>query len=97
MKVLHYIPSIDQTSGGVGSYLKLLASSLGKLVELHVVSHHSPNELYIPNCKIHYIDNGLMNIFKTKRQYQELLKKYSQTSYMLIHAGNRYALLLFLG
>ena len=48
MKVLHYIPSIDQTSGGVGSYLKLLASSLGKLVELHVVSHHSPNELYIP-------------------------------------------------
>ena len=75
MKVLHYIPSIDQTSGGVGSYLKLLASSLGKLVELHVVSHHSPNELYIPNCKIHYIDNGLMNLFKTKRQYQELLKK----------------------
>lgn len=41
MKVLHYIPSIDQTSGGVGSYLKLLASSLGKLVELNVVSHHS--------------------------------------------------------
>ena len=75
MKVLHYIPSIDQTSGGVGSYLKLLANSLGKLVELHVVSHHSPNELYIPNCNIHYIDNGLMNIFKTKRQYQELLKK----------------------
>lgn len=73
MKILHYIPSIDQTSGGVGSYLKLLASSLGKHVELHVVSHHSPNELTINNCIIHYIDNGIVNILKSKRQFLNLL------------------------
>ena len=37
MKILHYIPSIDRTSGGVGAYMQLLTTELGKLVELHVV------------------------------------------------------------
>lgn len=39
MKILHYIPSIDRTSGGVGAYMQLLTAELGKLVELHVVTH----------------------------------------------------------
>ena len=39
MKILHYIPSIDRTSGGVGAYMQLLTTELGKLVELHVVTH----------------------------------------------------------
>lgn len=73
MKVLHYIPSVDQSSGGVGAYLKLLAHSLGKISELHVVSHHSDNELKIENCTIHYIDHGLENLFKSKRQFMSLL------------------------
>ena len=33
MKILHYIPSIDRTSGGVGTYMQLLTAELGKLVE----------------------------------------------------------------
>lgn len=73
MKVLHYIPSVDQSSGGVGAYLKLLAHSLGKISELHVVSHHSKNELNIENCTIHYIDHGIKNLFKSKTQFLTLL------------------------
>lgn len=34
MKILHYIPSIDRTSGGGGAYMQLLMVELGKLVEL---------------------------------------------------------------
>lgn len=43
MKILHYIPSIDRTSGGVGAYMQLLTTELGKLVELHVVTHREAN------------------------------------------------------
>ncbi len=49
MKILHYIPSIDQNYGGVSSYLRLLAYSLGKIAELHIATHHSSNELKIEN------------------------------------------------
>lgn len=73
MIVLHYIPSIDRSSGGVGSYLKLLAHSLGKMTELHIVTHHSENELVIENCEIHYIDHGLRNLLKARRQFFALL------------------------
>lgn len=73
MKVLHYIPSVDQSSGGVGAYLKLLAHSLGKISELHVVSHHSDNELDIENCTIHYIDHSIKKLFNSKKQFLSLL------------------------
>lgn len=31
MKILHYIPSIDCASGGVGAYMQLLTVELGLL------------------------------------------------------------------
>ena len=55
MKVIHYIPSIDRASGGTTAYMQLLADKLGKLVELHVVSHESDNPVTLDNCRIHYI------------------------------------------
>lgn len=73
MVVLHYIPSIDQTSGGVGAYLKLLALALGKLVDLQIVTHHSENELVLENCTIHYIDRGVSKVFRAKQQFTNLL------------------------
>lgn len=55
MKILHYIPSIDQDSGGVGSYMQVLAQELGKLCELHVLTHQSSRELKLENCTLHYM------------------------------------------
>jgi glycosyltransferase involved in cell wall biosynthesis len=55
MKILHYIPSIDETSGGVGAYMQLLTRDLGKLCNLHVVTHKGNNERVLDNCTIHYI------------------------------------------
>ena len=37
MKILHYISSIDESSGDVGAYMQLLARNLGKLCELHFI------------------------------------------------------------
>ena len=31
MTILHYIPSIDEASGGVGAYMQLLTRDLGAL------------------------------------------------------------------
>ena len=73
MKVLHYIPSIDRASGGVGAYMQLLAKELGKLTELHVVTHHSENELTLENCIVHYIGTGWMPWSSTKKRFYDLL------------------------
>lgn len=55
MKILHYIPSIDEKSGGVGAYIQLLARDLGKLCDLHVLTHKSDNERNLENCNVHYM------------------------------------------
>ncbi len=36
MRILHFIPSIDRSSGGVGAYMQLLAKELGKLCDLTI-------------------------------------------------------------
>lgn len=73
MRVLHYIPSIDRTSGGVGAYMQLLAKELGKLVDLHVVTHRSDNELTLENCQLHYIGRGWLPWTSTKGEFFALL------------------------
>lgn len=75
MKIVHYIPSIDRTSGGVGAYMQLLAKELGKLVELHVVTHESPNMLKIPNAKLHLIAGGAKLFMQAKRDWCALLNE----------------------
>ena len=55
MKVLHYIPSIDESSGVVGAYMQLIARDLGNLCELHVITHKGNNERVLENCVVHYI------------------------------------------
>ena len=47
MKILHYIPFIDRSSGGVGAYMQLLTRDLGRGCELHVLTHSSGDE-----CKL---------------------------------------------
>lgn len=73
MIVLHYITSIDRESGGIGSYMQLLAKPLGNLVQLHVVTHHSNHELTLENSQLHYIDNW-NHYWKMKREFHDLLK-----------------------
>ncbi len=68
MKVVHYIPSIDRKSGGVGFYMQLLAKELGKLVELHVVTTKSESELKLENCEVHYIPRGILASSKSAWQ-----------------------------
>lgn len=75
MRILHYIPSIDESSGGVGAYMQLLARDLGKLCELHVVTHKGDNERKLENCTIHYIPNKWLPWNNCKKEFLQLLNE----------------------
>lgn len=77
MKIIHYIPTIDRNSGGLGVYMQLLSKELGKLADLHIVTHKSENMLDIENAMLHFIDGGLMHLLKAKRQFVGLLQEIS--------------------
>ena len=75
MRVVHYIPSIDRKSGGVGAYMQLLAKELGKLCDLHIVTHRSAHELPLENCKVHYIPSWWLPAIKAKREFMRVLQE----------------------
>lgn len=75
MKILHYIPSIDETSGGVGAYMQLLTRDLGKMCELHVMTHRSDNERVLENCTVHYMDYKWKPWNNCKREFLDLLNE----------------------
>jgi glycosyltransferase involved in cell wall biosynthesis len=74
MKILHYIPSIDHSSGGTTTYMQLLAKALGELVDLHIVTHCSKRPVTIENAHIHYLSTSFWQLCSTKRQWQKLLE-----------------------
>lgn len=75
MKILHYIPSLDRAWGGTTSYMQLLSKELGLLVDLHVVSHYSVNQVALENASIHYIEGALWKLKLAKKQWISLLNE----------------------
>lgn len=75
MRILHYIPSIDETSGGVGAYMQLLTRDLGALCELHVVTHQSENERRLEGCALHYIADKWLPWNSCRAEFVQLLRE----------------------
>ena len=76
MKILHYIPSIDEESGGVGAYMQLLTRDLGKLCELHVVTHKSDKMRELENCNLHFIPDNVNPLSSVgKSEFMQLLNQ----------------------
>lgn len=73
MKIIHFVPSIDRTSGGVGAYMHLLAKELGKLCDLYIVTSVSNNPLPIENAKVINIPSKLIEFRKIKKEWCNLL------------------------
>jgi glycosyltransferase family 4 len=73
LKVLHYIYTISRKSGGLGNYMQLLAHDMSEMVELHIVTHHSDEELELPACRVHYIDGRELYMWKAKKEFLQLL------------------------
>ena len=73
MKILQYIPSIDEHSGGLGAYMQLLARDLGVLVELHVLTHHTNNERKLENATIHFMGEEWLPWNSAKNEFLIIL------------------------
>ena len=69
------MPTIDRKDGGISSYIQLIAEPLGRLVELHLITHKGENDLPIENTQIHYITNGLKNFFLVKKEFLQILNE----------------------
>ena len=72
MKIIHFVPSIDRTSGGVGSYMQLLAKELGKLCELYIVTAKTEHQLKIENAKIRYIPCNIGQYSTMKKEWNAI-------------------------
>lgn len=75
MKVIHFIPSIDRASGGVGAYMQFLSKELGKLCELHIVTSKSENPLPMESAKLHYIPCNITAYSRMKKEWISLLNE----------------------
>lgn len=73
MRVLHFIPSIDRTSGGVGAYMQLLAKELGKLCELTIATAASEHPLPIENARVVPLPAHLLQYSALKKAWRNLL------------------------
>lgn len=75
MKILHFVPGIDRTSGGTSIYLQQLAKELGKLSELHVATYRSKEPVTLENTKIHFLAHSFINLKGMHREWLVLLER----------------------
>lgn len=73
MKVIHFIRSLEQSSGGVAKYMQLLAASTKDLLELVIVAGSSENIIEIPDVKIHFLDLSLNRWLSLRRDFFKII------------------------
>jgi glycosyltransferase involved in cell wall biosynthesis len=54
--------------------MRVLSKELGKLVNLHIVTHLTKQSVTIENAQIHYLSTSFLRLYCVKRQWQKLLK-----------------------
>lgn len=73
MKIIHFIPSLDRTSGGTASYMQLLANELGKLVDLYIITAPTQNPLQINYAQTIFIPCSWKEKIHMKKEWIKLL------------------------
>lgn len=75
MKIIHFIPSIDKTSGGTGVYMQLLSKSLGEITNLTIVTCPTNNPVKIENSEIIYLSSTWKETASFKKEWTLILDK----------------------
>lgn len=73
MTILHYIPSLSATDGGTATYMQQLALALGQLVDLHIVTHRSAQELAVRHACVHYLPASSWRLPLIRREFLRVL------------------------
>jgi len=74
MKVIQYVSSIDQNSGGTAVYIKLLANQMKSAIDLTVLTGKSLNPIVLSDVKTVFIDFSLRRWFHIKKEFIAVLK-----------------------
>lgn len=73
MRILHYLPDIDRSSGGVLTYIQVLSSALEGRAELHLLTCHTDNEVHVDNCIVHYLSVRYVPKWNTRGEFLRIL------------------------
>lgn len=75
MIIVHYIPDIDQRSGGTATYIQLMAKSLGQIAQVHIVTHRTPHPVVVDHCTLHFLPPLRPWVWAWTREVKELLTR----------------------
>jgi len=75
MKIIHFITSIDKSSGGTTAYMQLLSTELKQLVDLLVVTGNSPNPIELKDVNIHFFNLSFYRWLFLAREFKVLIEK----------------------
>lgn len=67
MKILIYIPDLNQKSGGTTAYIKFLATVLKSKCHIDIVTCHKENEIKPNDNIIHFIRHNLFGFLDIKK------------------------------
>lgn len=75
MTILHFIGSIDKSSGGTATYIQMLSAELVKYANLVVVTSKTSNPLELKEVKILELDLRLSRWWLLHKEFSEIIKK----------------------
>lgn len=73
MKIIHFITSIDKSSGGTTVYIQLLSKGLKNYVDLLVVTGISGKPIILNSVNTRFLDLSIVRWFKLKKEIYNLL------------------------
>ena len=73
IKVVHFITSIDKSSGGTTTYLKLLTEQIAAEVDITVVAGLTPSPVPLSGVKVRHFDMSGKKLFQFKKEIASFL------------------------
>ncbi|MFH7000372.1 glycosyltransferase [Flavobacterium sp. FlaQc-57] len=74
MKVVHYIASIDKSSGGTTEYMRLLSNALNKDTSLIIATGISRQPISIDGVSINFFDCSMLRWFSLLKEFRVFLE-----------------------
>jgi glycosyltransferase involved in cell wall biosynthesis len=74
MKVIHYIASIDKSSGGTTEYMRLLSKAFKNDTSLSIATGISKDPITIDGVQVKFFDSSILRWFSLIKEYRTFLE-----------------------
>lgn len=75
MNIVHFLGSIDRNSGGIATYMQLLAAELKGLTKLSVVTSNCKDPIDLKDVKVHFFDMSIQRWLYIKKEFKNFLQQ----------------------